>query len=468
MSISDIGKYYSLTDITVTPDQLYLDPFNPRILMDCNWTIDIDDSNICDDSVQESIINIITKNQHHVTSLIDSILSKGFISQGNSIIAKQYDNEKYVVIEGNRRTTAIKHIRSKDSISSDVISTISTLKIKKFDYIENDKYTSEQIIDIILGEIHIDGPVSWGAMEKAHYIYKSYVRELGNIHKTDKFRYESDVAKSICSYFNFKVKDVMKNLMIYRLYDQIRKSGYDIKPEKYSLIEIVINNSDIRQNFFEMNPSYQFSENGIELFNLLCIDMHCIVKNPSDLQKVVKIYCKKPELMDPILDTDMSIDEAYDILNSDLNDNKLCSQLYELVDRIRRLNIGLYQSTDEEVDLIEQTLDLVNNKLAKLLIENKCEIREIDNVVIPNNINEAIDMPESQLNKLILQMLEQRPNHSCVKEKITNYVLNFINVRSNGTPRSEFNRRTLKVLDYLIEEGFVEEYKDKNTRIRLL
>ena len=468
MSIADIGRYYRLTDITVTPDQLYLDPFNPRILMDCNWSVDITEENICDESIQANIVNIITKNQHHVTSLVDSILSKGFISQGNSIIAKKYDDGRYIVIEGNRRTTAIKHIINQDDITSDVISSISNLKIKKYDYIENDKYTSDQIIDIILGEIHIDGPVAWGAMEKAHYIYKSYIRELGNKYNTDKFRYESDVAKSICTYFNFKVKDVTNSLMIYRLYDQIKKSGYDIKPDKYSLIEIVTNSSGIRDNFFEMNPCYHFSENGIDLFNILCIDTHCIVKNPKDLNKVVKIFNHKPDLMGPILDSDLSIDEAFEALNNDLIENKLCNQLIDLVDRIRKLNIGLYQSTEEEVDLIEQAVDLVNNKLAMLLAENMSDPSGSADIFVPKNISEAIEMSESQLNRLIIKMLEQRPNHSCMKEKVTNCVLNFVEIKSHGTPRSEFNRNVIKTLSYMIEEGFIEEYKDKSTRVRLL
>jgi len=468
MSISDISKYYTLTDIVITPDQMCLDPYNPRILMDCNWELTINDNNICDQNIQSTIVNIITKNQHHVANLVDSITAKGFIPQGNSIIVREIVNGKFLVVEGNRRTTAIKHILSNGEATDDVTNTISRLSVKRYDYIANNKYSSEQIIDIILGEIHIDGPVSWGAMEKAHYIYKSYIRELCVLYKTERFRYETDVAKKVCTYFNFKVKDVTKSLMIYRVYDQLKKSGYNIRPDKYSLIEIVINNSNIRDVYFEMNPGYQFSENGLELFNLLCVDKHSVVKNPGDLNKIVKIYSKKPELIDDIVNSDLSIDDAIELLNNDLDDNKLKYQLTELVESLRKLNIGLYQSSDEEVELIELIIELVNNKLARLLTDNifsdDCE----NNLVLPINIKEAIDIDYSQLSKWIIKALMQRPNRTCIKAKVTDIVLQYASIISRGFPRSEFNKKVLKALTTMVDEGFVEEYQATNSRIRLL
>lgn len=469
MSIADISKYYTLTDITINPNQMFLDPYNPRILMDCNWDIAIDDRNICDQNIQENIVNIITKNQHHVSHLVDSITSKGFIPQGNSIIVRKIAEERYLVVEGNRRTTAIKHILSGGSPKNDVVDTITQLSVKRYDYIVNDKYTSDQIIDIILGEIHIDGPVSWGAMEKAHYIYKSYIRELKNMYDTERFRYESDVAKKVCTYFNFKAKDVSKSLMIYRVYEQLKRSGYSIKPDKYSLIELVVNNSNIRDAYFEMSHGYNFSENGLELFNILCIDKHCIVKNPSDLNKVIKIYGKRADLVDDIINSEISIDDAVELVNNDLDDNKLKYQLTDLVESLRKLNIGLYQSTDEEVELIEQVIELVNNKLSRLLTDNVfADDDEEDDFILPENIKDAMAVNSSMLTKWVIKALMQRPNRTCMKDKITDVVLQYANIISRGGPRSEFTRKLLQHVHVMIEEGFLEEYKSKNARIRLL
>src|SRR5690348_7625331 len=114
MDISSISKYYGLKPLTVKPRQLLLDPNNPRIVLDVNTDRKFTLSDLPSTEVQDYILSVINKQAHHIADLIRGIRSSGFVDKGDDMIVKRIPNlNKYLVIEGNRRTTAIKHLLKK-------------------------------------------------------------------------------------------------------------------------------------------------------------------------------------------------------------------------------------------------------------------------------------------------------------------------------------------------------------------
>ncbi len=78
------------------------------------------------------------------------------------------------------------------------------------------------------------------------------------------------------------------------------------------------------------------------------------------------------------------------------------------------------------------------------------------------------EVTSSEIQDSILQCLENCPNRSCTLKSLPSRVLKELSVLTRGNPRLEFAKRVMRGVGALRRRGFVEEYKAKNRRIRLL
>ena len=158
----------------------------------------------------------------------------------------------YLVIEGNRRTAALRHLlANKSGLRPDVRMSIERVEVKLFEYRENPDYDEQTVIDVLLGSIHIDGPREWGALERAHYVHRSYMRAVG---EERPFGFDREVAYEVGSTFKIPVKAVHKNLIICRVYEQLRQAQVGVEPKHYTLIELATKTRAIAEPYFELDP----------------------------------------------------------------------------------------------------------------------------------------------------------------------------------------------------------------------
>jgi len=68
----------------------------------------------------------------------------------------------------------------------------------------------------------------------------------------------------------------------------------------------------------------------------------------------------------------------------------------------------------------------------------------------------------------IVKALYGRPKQTCVHERLPDYVLKQMGLRTRGEPRERIVAMIRKAIRHLENEGKVEFYKAKNNRIRLL
>ena len=102
-----------LEEATLSPDVLYLDPNNPRLL-DApigDGQERIPDIVALDPLVQDGLVTRL-RNEEEVQSLVTRIRSMGFVSSFERIVVRPSveDAAKYLVLEGNRRVAAVKTI----------------------------------------------------------------------------------------------------------------------------------------------------------------------------------------------------------------------------------------------------------------------------------------------------------------------------------------------------------------------
>jgi len=85
----------------------------------------------------------------------------------------------------------------------------------------------------------------------------------------------------------------------------------------------------------------------------------------------------------------------------------------------------------------------------------------------PGDIHQALNVKTNVICKAIIQVLEQRPNFSSVREKIPTYILKLWNIRSSGKPRAQFAKHVDQQIAIMDRRGYVIIYKSKNERVKL-
>lgn len=117
----------NLVDAVIKLEDIYLDPNNPRF----TFINENDVSNECiiDINIQKETREKL-KNFFSIAKLMENIKVNGFLTIDRIVVKKIYD-DKYVVLEGNRRICAAKEImdiyKNQGEINADVIETLKKL-----------------------------------------------------------------------------------------------------------------------------------------------------------------------------------------------------------------------------------------------------------------------------------------------------------------------------------------------------
>lgn len=171
------------------------------------------------------------------TELMESIGENDFFA-GEMLLVVQNDNNSYVVVEGNRRLTAVL------LLSNPELTTVRKSLVKeiadraKFKPVEMPclVFNSRNDIQKHLGFVHITGKKSWRMLEKARYLYEISTNEqFKNVPFQQKC---TDIARTIGSKYPY----VRKILISYQLYKIV-------EDEKFYQIED-LSDSNFYLNYF--------------------------------------------------------------------------------------------------------------------------------------------------------------------------------------------------------------------------
>lgn len=258
-------------------EDLKLDPHNPRLP---NKYIGITD--------ETKVIDYLLKTGN-IIELMKSISETGYSDAEPLLVVKDSD-DKYIVIEGNRRLAAVKLLNmphlAKVKLSSieEVIGDAKTIPVE-IPVLEYEKRT--EILNY-LGYRHITGVKDWGALEKARYLnelYKLHVESCGvdNIY--------SVLAKMIGSKANY-VQKLHQALTLY-LYanDEIYfGSGLDEEEISFSFLTTALGYTSIVE-YIELKSIDQFDYTKYKDVFLWLFDKNNKVisdsREISDLAKIV-------------------------------------------------------------------------------------------------------------------------------------------------------------------------------------
>jgi hypothetical protein len=141
----------------VSPDKLLFDPENPRF------------AGSLAGKNQQQIQEAIFQEPHYASELVDSFLENGFIDYEPLVVRREGD--KFIVVEGNRRLSAVKHILANVEQYADRDARISDLQeipVLVFPEGADDQQNNE--MRVYLGVRHLLGVRDWPPRSKAKYL----------------------------------------------------------------------------------------------------------------------------------------------------------------------------------------------------------------------------------------------------------------------------------------------------------
>lgn len=161
--------------VPVSVEDLYLDPKNPRLA---------EDGFGIEDQVQ--ILKVLWK-ERAVNEIVNSIAASGYWPQ--EVLFAAREEGKLVVVEGNRRLSAVKLLLSRDlqkEVGATGVPIIGKSRRERLLHLPVVEYTREQLWEYV-GFKHVNGPQDWDSIAKAEYIarvHRDYGQSLEKIANT--------------------------------------------------------------------------------------------------------------------------------------------------------------------------------------------------------------------------------------------------------------------------------------------
>ncbi len=156
------------------PDQVDFDAKNPRF------------GGLNPGSTQKEIAAYLMGEPHYASELVDSLLQNGFIEYEPLIVRRTSKADEFVVVEGNRRLAAVKHIRANAAQYAAYKEKVDSLnKVPVMIFASKGQEDAQRVY---LGVRHLFGYREWPPLSKAKFLHNAIkneadlentVRELG-------------------------------------------------------------------------------------------------------------------------------------------------------------------------------------------------------------------------------------------------------------------------------------------------
>jgi ParB/Sulfiredoxin domain len=314
------------------------------------------------DKVQKNAFEMFEITQiGQIGGLVDSIKSNGYIPS-EVIVVKPYkfDASKYVIIEGNRRLTAIRQIiqNSLDPNNDELAQSLQELDVLVYNPTEDEQQNriNERILQ---GIRHISGPKAWGAYQQAHLIVQLH-DEAGQSW--------SDIGKRL----GLGTRQVTRYYRAYKALRQMKDSeefGQKARSDLFSLFDEALKSNSIREwlrwqdnlmCFTDYQRTYIF-------YSLLVGDpenpQNARLTNPQDMRHFSEVLMSgKSDVLARFLEGILEVDTAARLTKPEPLNILLKDSLLSFIDTLAKFPAEqLSQVGEEELALFERITQKIDN-----------------------------------------------------------------------------------------------------------
>jgi len=335
LCLADVEK------VSVHIDELYLDVNNPRFHGESDLKL-LESSDPFDPRNQEIIRQYILK-KYSATEIVDSILEVGFIPV-DLIVVEEMDG-KYIVVEGNRRVTALKTIhgniqRRELHPNKETIESITSFEALK---INSETGNPELKKWILQGIRHVSGVRGWGPFQQAMLIHELYYNH-GLLFK--------DIAKTIGIHHN-RVSTMLRaylSILQMKKFDDYKDKAHS---DLFSHFEQAYTKKQLRDwlEWNEEKREYVNKENLFKFYDLIISgDNSRIIMSKNIRDDLPRLYEHK-ELFERVMDKQITLNDAKQSLESEFETNETTESLKKCLELVRdALKNGTLN--DEDIDLV--------------------------------------------------------------------------------------------------------------------
>jgi hypothetical protein len=267
-------------------DDLLLDPNNPRFSELGEEINLIPELRFNDDKVQSNTFAKMKDPLFGVNELRDTIKTLGFLPMDRIVVRKWKGiTEKYIVIEGNRRVTALKWLIALDETGKETFSEQQKNNFTRLECLLLDDEIAPEMAHLILpGLRHISGIKEWGPYQKAKVVVA--LRNSGMSPQEAAQSIGLHIRPANRAYRCFMALEQMKNNEEY---------GEFATPKLYSYFDEALNKATIKKWLDWNDTSNQFENNErlLEFYSWIVPSEENEVKLPEtsnvrDLGKIIE------------------------------------------------------------------------------------------------------------------------------------------------------------------------------------
>lgn len=351
-----------LKEVGLDFDNIYLDPNNPRFWSEAS-SRDVSDRKIVDSKVQDQSLARMAK--YGISELKDSILRNGFLPLDRIVVRPiEGDEGNYVVVEGNRRVSALKLLRQQiddDLIDEDGIDDDYLQQLKEStNNLEVLVYSGSETHDIawlLQGVRHIGGIREWQPAQRAKLI-ADQIESLGM------------GFKQAGQQFGLSAQAVGRLYRSYKALEQMRNDDefQDLaKNEYFSLFEEAVRRPSMKEwlGWSEPEKCFKNTENLHTFYAWISpdpedADQRRRIHDPKQIKLVSELVASKDKkILTKIDDHELSVGAAYERLNnmpSDFDWEDAISKASELLS-----SIPMEAVKDNPMKYIKKVNELMKN-----------------------------------------------------------------------------------------------------------
>jgi AAA15 family ATPase/GTPase len=275
-------------------DSLVLDPNNYRFIDRVDYKV-VPNDQVTDDRIQQRTLNfILGKNQENVKDLISSFIANGFLDIDQ--IQVKPVGDRYLVLEGNRRTATLKYLYNEFKHGNNVGKLIEA----DFQHINLVQITDEDPVQhlITMGLHHISGKKRWSAVNESQLI-------------TDLIEKHHLTETEVCEKLGITTYMLRRSVRTLYLIRQYKESdfGDQFKTDMFYIFQSIISTPKIREWIGWDNDDYKaYNETNLErLFSW--------VSTTEDYE--ISEERKDTKIKEPIITNYRQIAEIANFINDD-------------------------------------------------------------------------------------------------------------------------------------------------------
>lgn len=297
-------------NIKVSIEDILLDPNNYRFHDLKGWKA-VKEDRFHEERIQDNTKRLLRSTPSFELNLLkDSIRTNGFVPL-EQLVVKPYtpDTSKYVVVEGNRRISALQWLLEDEENALITLDKTTVKSMSNLSVLQLDMSTAENnnAVDILMAIRHVSGVKEWGAYQQAKLI-------------TQLMDEEGMTFRTVSEMLGMSSREVARRHRASKALQQMETDeefGDYAAPTMYMIFHETVAQPTIREWLGWSNDKAVFenSANLSDFYSLISDteEQEAKIKGFQDIRTKVKRIIESKQALKILLDPDKSLDEAYQV-----------------------------------------------------------------------------------------------------------------------------------------------------------